>query len=110
VKLLFDQNLSARPIEMLIDSYPDSDHVRLLGMSTDDDKAIWRYARRHNFIIVSKDTAFFHRSMRFGPPPKGIWLRAGNCTTTTIAQLLREHFIDVCAFEEDAEAAFLPLG
>jgi len=48
--------------------------------------------------------------MRFGPPPKGIWLRAGNCTTTTIAQLLREHFIDVCAFEEDAEAAFLPLG
>ena len=58
MKLLFDQNLSARPIEMLIDSYPDSDHVRLLGMSTDDDKAIWRYARRHNFIIVSKDLYF----------------------------------------------------
>lgn len=110
MKLLFDQNLSARLIGMLVDAYPDSDHVRLLGMSTDDDEAIWRYADLHAFIIVSKDTDFFHRSMRFGSPPKVVWIRSGNCTTGTIAQLLRRHVADLRAFAEDAEAAFLPLG
>ncbi len=94
---------------MVDDLYPGSDHVRLLGMSTDDDDAIWRYARLHDFVIVSKDSDFFHRSMRFGYPPKVVWPRAGNCTTATIAQLLREHFSDICAFMDDTEAAFLPL-
>jgi len=48
--------------------------------------------------------------MRYGPPPKVIWLRAGNCTTATVAQLLHRHVADICAFMADAEAAFLPLG
>jgi predicted nuclease of predicted toxin-antitoxin system len=110
VKLLFDQNLSARRIGMLLDGYPDAVHVRLLGLSTADDDVIWQYARRHDCIIVSKDADFFHRSMRFGPPPKVVWIRAGNCTTGTIAQLLRRHVGDIRAFTDDAEAAFLPLG
>lgn len=110
MKLFFDQNLSARLIRILGAVYPDSNHVRLVGMSTDEDEALWQYARRHDFVIVSKDADFFHRSMRFGPPPKVIWIRSGNCTTEIIAQLLRGHFVDICAFAEDAESAFLPLG
>lgn len=110
MKLLLDQNLSARLVSLLVAAYPNSDHVRLLGMSTDDDEVIWRYAGQHDFIIVSKDVDFFHRSMRYGPPPKVIWIRAGNCTTDTVARLLHEHLVDIRAFVADAEAAFLPLG
>ncbi len=97
-------------IEPLIDRYPDANHVRLLGMSTDDDETIWHYARRHDFVIISKDADFFHRSMRFGPPPKVVWIRLGNCTTRAIARLLRKHVVDIRAFVADTEAAFLPLG
>ncbi len=110
MKLLLDQNLSARLVGMLLAAYPGSDHVRLLGLSTADDEAIWRYARHHDFIIVSKDADFFHRSMRFGPPPKVIWIRAGNCTTDSIAQLLHRHVAAIRAFVDATEAAFLPLG
>jgi predicted nuclease of predicted toxin-antitoxin system len=94
---------------MLAVAYPASDHVRLLGMSTDDDEAIWRYAREQGFVIVSKDVDFFHRSMRYGPPPKVIWIRAGNCTTDTIARLLHENLGVTRAFVADPDAAFLPL-
>lgn len=48
--------------------------------------------------------------MRFGPPPKVIWIRAGNCTTDSIAQILHRHVADIRAFVADAEAAFLPLA
>lgn len=109
MKLLFDQNLSARLVRMLVDLYPGSNHVRLIGMSTDEDEVIWQYAQRHDFVIVSKDADFFHRSMRYGLLLKIIWNRSGNCTTEIVAQLLRRHLGALHAFAEEADAAFLPL-
>ncbi len=67
-------------------------------------------AGQHDLVIVSKDADFFYRSMRFGLPPKGIWVRPGNCTTGVIARLLRMHVVDIHAFTADTETAFLPLG
>lgn len=110
MKLLFDQNLSVRLIELLVELYPDADHVSLPGMSTDDDEAIWHYAGQHDLGIVGNDADFFYRSLRFGPPPKGIWVCLGNCTTGAIARLLRIHVVDIQAFIAATETAFLPLG
>jgi predicted nuclease of predicted toxin-antitoxin system len=110
MKLLFDQNLSAKLVAMLADLFPGSAHVRLLGMANADDEAIWFYARRHGYVIVSKDSDFFHRCMRFGHPPKVVWVRLGNCTTETVAHLLRSRYDLLLAFAAEAEAAFLPLG
>lgn len=110
MKLLFDQNLSARLIGALADLYPASDHVRLLGMTTDDDDVIWEYARQHGFAIVSKDSDFYHRSMRFGHPPKVVWVRVGNCTTDRIAELLRTAHSELLTFDQDELAAFFALS
>lgn len=57
-KLLLDQNLSYRILTQLEQFFPRSSHVRLLKLDQSDDIAIWQYAKKHNFHIVSKDTDF----------------------------------------------------
>jgi predicted nuclease of predicted toxin-antitoxin system len=58
MKLLFDQNLSHRLVERLNDIYPDSTHVREVGLRDADDLVIWQYAGAHGYAIVSKDSDF----------------------------------------------------
>lgn len=55
MKLLLDQNLSYRLVEPLQDTYPDTTQVRLAGLERADDRAVWEYAREHDFVIVTKD-------------------------------------------------------
>ena len=57
--LLFDHNLSPKLLQRLADLYPDSSHLFLVGLETADDRTVWEYARRHDFIIVTKDLACF---------------------------------------------------
>ncbi|MGH7871040.1 MAG: DUF5615 family PIN-like protein [Candidatus Binatia bacterium] len=79
MKFLFDQNLSPRLPRILADIYPESVHVREIGMRDATDTAIWEYAKTKDFLIVSKDSDFQARSLLYGSPPKFIWLRVGNC-------------------------------
>jgi predicted nuclease of predicted toxin-antitoxin system len=58
VKLLFDENLSPRLVSRLSPLFPDSQHVDLVGLHGQPDKAIWEHAARHEFAIVSKDNDF----------------------------------------------------
>jgi predicted nuclease of predicted toxin-antitoxin system len=94
----------------LADLYPDSTHVRDVGLSTADDDVVWGYAAQHGLTIVSKDADFHERSFILGPPPKVIWIRRGNCSTQEIAAMLRREYAAILAFETDAEGAFLALG
>jgi predicted nuclease of predicted toxin-antitoxin system len=84
MKLLFDQNLPPRLVTSLADLFPDSNHVYLLGLDQVLDIEVWSYARDNGFILVSKDADFSELSLLHGNPPKLIWLRLGNCTTTQI--------------------------
>jgi predicted nuclease of predicted toxin-antitoxin system len=43
MRLLFDQNLSFRLSEQLIDLFPDSSQARLLALAEADDLAVWAY-------------------------------------------------------------------
>jgi predicted nuclease of predicted toxin-antitoxin system len=52
VKLLFDENLSSRLLELLAADFPDSAHIERLGMRGASDAAIWAYAREHGYTIV----------------------------------------------------------
>jgi predicted nuclease of predicted toxin-antitoxin system len=45
-----------------------------------------------------------------GFPPKVIWLRIGNCTTTALEDLLRHHQLTVHTFLADPTAGTLILG
>jgi predicted nuclease of predicted toxin-antitoxin system len=58
VRLLFDQNLSRRLVQLLADVYPDSLHVVDAQLDAADDRAVWDFAKDHGLIIVSKDSDF----------------------------------------------------
>jgi predicted nuclease of predicted toxin-antitoxin system len=75
--------------EALADVYPGSVHVHQGDLGSADDTAVWNYARDNGFTIVSKDSDFQERSVLLGSPPKVIWLRASNCTSAEIEDLLR---------------------
>ena len=55
MKLLFDENLSPKLPRLLADLFPDSLHVRDVGMKTTGDPLVWDYAKDNGFMIVSKD-------------------------------------------------------
>lgn len=110
MKLLFDQNLSPRLSRILRDVYPDSRHVRDIGLERADDFVVWSYAAEHQLIIVSKDSDFHQRSFVFGHPPKVVWIRLGNCSTSAVEAVLRQHATTLAVFARDEAAAFLVLG
>lgn len=109
MKLPFDENLSYRLVRVLEDTYPESAHVRDLGLEGAEDQLIWKAAAEGGYLLTSKDTDFYQRSLVHGAPPKIIGLRIGNGSTATVAALLRERYVVVRRFAEDALATFLPL-
>ena len=109
MKLLLDENLSPRLMEVLRDRYPDVVHVRDVGLASANDDEVWNFAASNARMIVTKDADFNQRAFLMGPPPKVIWLRVGNATTSEIAQLLSQHDSDILAFEQDGDAALLAL-
>ncbi len=109
MKLLFDENLSFRLITLLIDLYPNSEHIRNVGLLGRDDESIWMHAAQHGFLLVSKDADFYERSLVFGAPPKIVWLRIGNSTVAETANLLRSQYILVRRFAEDPTSTFVSL-
>jgi predicted nuclease of predicted toxin-antitoxin system len=110
IQLLFDENLSARLGTAPADGYPGSAHVGELGLVGASDSSIWYYARQHWLTIISKDEDFQRLSILYGPPPKVIWIRLGNCSTEQIIVLLRHRHSEIVEFLADGEAAFLALA
>ena len=100
MKLLLDENLSDKIIYRIADLYPDSAHVKTLGLINTDDAIIWEYAKTNDFVIVSKDSDFYQRSLLYGHPPKFIYLRIGNSPTSKIVQILRDNFDTIAQFED----------
>lgn len=109
MKLLLDENLSDRIINRIVDLYPDSTHVKTLGLTNTDDAVIWEYAKANDFVIVSKDSDFYQRSLLYGHPPKFIYLRIGNSPTSKIVQVLRDQFDTISQFCNSATESILVL-
>lgn len=100
MKLLLDQNLSRRLIEILAADFPDTEHVLHLDMEKNEDTEIWDFAASNDYVIVSKD--FYQRSVAIGHPPKVIHLHIGNCSVQETAKILlakRGHIRDFLAHE-----------
>jgi len=110
VKLLLDENLSDRIISQIVDLYPDSVHVKTLGLINTDDVLIWEYAKANDFVIASKDSDFHQRSLLYGHPPKFIYLRIGNSPTSKIVQILRDNFGIISQFADSEIESILVLA
>ena len=109
MKLLFDQNLSFRLCQLLADLFPESSQVRLLGLDRVDDIEIQQYARREEFVIVTQDADFYRLALLNGVPPKIVWLRCGNQTTSVIESLIRSHAADIQSLLADPAVACLEI-
>ncbi|HEY1159238.1 MAG TPA: DUF5615 family PIN-like protein [Terracidiphilus sp.] len=107
MKLLFDENLAPRLATALSDLYPGSVHLTDCGLRGAPDVEVWQHARENGFAIVSKDSDFARRSFLLGSPPKVIWLRIGNCTTTRADFVLRNAAARMRAFEEGEESCLV---
>jgi predicted nuclease of predicted toxin-antitoxin system len=107
VKLLLDQNLSPRLTSKLSSHFPETIHVRDVGLQSADDQHVWDFAIEHGYIIVSEDSDFHQLAFLAGPPPKVIWIRLGNCSTSEIQALLQESIEQVRQFTANRESAFL---
>lgn len=57
----------------------------------------------YNFTIVTFDADFYDISLIKGCPPKIIWLRTGNLTTSEIVEKMIEYCSDMLDFIETSE-------
>lgn len=110
MKLLFDENLSSKLPDRLSDLFPNSLHVRDVGMQATIDSVVWDYAKDNDFVIVSKDADMHDMSLVFGNPPKVIWLRLGNCSTRQVENLLRREFAAIRLFYKNHSLSLLALS
>lgn len=110
MKLLLDQNLSPRLVRAVEDLFPGSLHVRNVDLQMAGDDRVWSYAAAHGFTIVSKDSDFHQMSFVLGHPPKVIWIRRGNCSTSDVEHILRTRAGDILEFAAHADAGFLVLS
>ena len=70
---------------------------------------MWDFAGERGYIIATKDSDFRQFAFLYGAPPKVIWVRTGNVTTTAIADLLRANRNRVEAFSTSPEESLLVL-
>jgi len=57
--------------------------------------------------IVTKDADFQERSLIAGAPPKVIWIRRGNCSTSDIQTILRRHSDEALQLMQGDEVALV---
>lgn len=109
MKLLFDENLSPKLAANLSDIFPDSTHVDRLGLGGESDNAVWEYAKQNGYVLTSKDSDFYDKSVLFGHPPKIVWIRRGNCSNKTIELILRNKVEAIETFNNNLDLSFLQI-
>lgn len=109
MKLLLDQNLSRKLVPILQDVYPRSSHVFLLGLQKATDSEIWHYARHHGFSLATKNKDMIDLCVLRGAPPKALWLRLGNCSTTLVVDVFARNRERIGQFVHDESRVVLSL-
>ena len=95
MRLLFDQNISQRIVKHLEDIFPNSTHIKFVGLQDASDIEVFRFAKNNDYTIVTFDSDFVDLNVLKGIPPKIIWLKTGNLTTKSITSLLMEKPVKV---------------
>ena len=109
MRLLLDENLSARLLARIANHFPDSSHVSHLDLQGASDVAVWQAARDGGFTLLSKDDDFRSLALVRGAPPKVVILRMGNASTDQIADRLIDAHPVIEAFALDPDATVLVL-
>ncbi len=94
---------------MLRDAFPGSVHVTEIDLDAATDQEVWDHARKHDLVLMSKDSDFRQLAFLYGPPPKVVWLRVGNATTASVANLVLDHVEAIESFVANEDEALLVL-
>ena len=73
---------------LVADIFPDSLHVRDIGMKSANDPAIAKFAIEEGVTIVSKDADFLALRFVLGEHVKVVWVRLGNGSTDQVERAL----------------------
>jgi predicted nuclease of predicted toxin-antitoxin system len=103
VKLLFDQNISFRVINLIHDLFPDARHVKDFDLQFSSERQIWNFAKENGYHIVTFDSDFYDLVTLFGHPPKIIWLRLGNTSSSNLSVAFSHHYESIKSFLEDEQ-------
>lgn len=91
MKVLIDQNISQRILPLLAHQFDILNHVRQLGLTDADDYEIFMFARDNGYqAVITADEDFIKLINQFSQPPKIVWIRAGNCSTRVLSELLTD--------------------
>jgi predicted nuclease of predicted toxin-antitoxin system len=71
------------------------------------DREIWKWAKSNGFSIGTFDSDFVDLSLMYGFPPKVIWLRLGNSSTSRIAQEFIEKEYEIKDFLKNENEGIL---
>lgn len=110
MKVLIDQNISFRIVPQISDLFTEVSHVKSVGLMDTKDFDIFMFAREKGFqAIITQDEDFYTHLLEHGPPPKIIWIRTGNCSTTFLKEVLYRNAPIITSFFEDDNADCLEI-
>ncbi len=101
MKLLLDENTSHRILKLIEEHFPDSTHVNLIDPSPRTDRAIWQFAKEHDFVIVTFDSDFVQLSALLKAPPHVVLLELKNPSYQDVAKALLDRREIIHAFVAD---------
>ena len=94
MKLLFDESLSPRLVQLLRDLFPESESALQNGLARNGDRRILEYAAASDFVLVSTDSDF-ERLLKQFPDAKVVILRSCDYPTEIAADVLRRNAIRI---------------
>jgi predicted nuclease of predicted toxin-antitoxin system len=102
MKLLFDESLSPRLVQLFEDLFPESESALRNGLCGAGDRVILEYAATHKLVLVSTDSDFVSLVERIAGA-KVVILRSCNYPTAVAAEVLRRNAIRVAKLADSEE-------
>lgn len=109
MKLLLDENLSRRLVPSLQQAFAGTCHLEDVGLQGASDTAVWAFAGREGYALVSEDDDFRQLSLLRGTPPKVLVLAIGNGGNAEVLGVLMSNRVRIEAFDADALESLLVL-
>ena len=102
MKLLFDESLSPRLVEMLGDLFPESQSALRNGLAGTGDLKILEYAREGGFVLVTTDSDFESLLTRVRGA-RVVILRSCDYPTVIAEEVLRRNAIRIADLPESPD-------
>lgn len=98
--ILIDQNLSHKLVGLFKENNTKAHHVYAEGLHRASDIEVWKFAKKLNYTILTKDSDFEVIQNKYGFPPKIIILKCGNASTNKIMDILNRSWLRINDFLE----------